>query len=136
MLANRTDTIFVRKQTIVSLVSLSLASTPVHPDHLCTPNLHNFAFLPFSKRKNYNQIPDILVSLYKYYCNCISISGNFSLGQRLLVKKIPLCYSDCLSVTGTLSTFLFFSIFFFFGGADMKTQKINTYKDWKLFIAL
>lgn len=125
MLANRTDTIFVGKQTIVSIVSPSLASTPVQPDHLCIPNLHHFAFLPFSKRKKYNQTPDILVSLYKYYCNCIGISENFSLGQRLLVKWIRLCHAVCLSITGALSIFLHFLMFFLMGGHEDTTKLIH-----------
>lgn len=128
MLANRTDTIFVRKQTIVSLVSPGLASTPVHPDHLCIPNIHNFAFLPFLKRKNsITKLQIFLMSLYKYYCNCIGISENFSLGQRLLFKQIHLCHSDCLSVTEALSIFLYFKTFFLW--VDMRTWKINTSND-------
>lgn len=132
MLANRTDTIFVRKQTIISLVSPSLASTPVHPDHFCIPNLHNFAFSPFLKRKNYNQTPDILVSLYKY-CNCIGISDNFSLGQRLLVKQITLMPLRLpISYWSTVNGFIFLN--FFMGGNE--DTKINTSKDWQLFITL
>lgn len=133
MLANRTDTIFVRKQTIISLVSPSLARTPVHPDHLCIPKLHNFAFSPFLKRKNYNQTPDILVSLYKHYCNCIGICDNFSLGQRLLVKKYTYAIQTAYQL---LEHCQYFNFKFFFYWVEMRTQKISAFKDRKLFITL
>jgi len=79
-LANGTDTIFVSKQTIVCIGSLSLASTCVHPGQLCFLSLHRFAFSPLLKEEKNNKTPDILVSLYKYYCNCVGRSENCFLG--------------------------------------------------------